>query len=142
MLPHFPGCPIPMHYASSLAFGILLTICLRSWLLRHAASSNAYPPSPPGDPLIGHARKIPGTHPWMTFSRWAKRYGESSTFFAWHAIPRSESENSICIGDVIYLHVLGRPIILVSSMKVARDLMDKNGANYSDRPNMTLLTEM
>lgn len=37
-------------------------------------------------------------------------------------------------GDVMYLEILGKPIIVVNSVKAAVDLLDKRSANYSDRP--------
>lgn len=33
------------------------------------------PPSPPADPLIGHARIIPLTQPYKTYAEWGKKYG-------------------------------------------------------------------
>ena len=42
-------------------------------------------------------------------------------------------------GDIIYLSALGRPIVVLSSEEVARDLLDKRGTNYSDRPNLSIL---
>ena len=42
----------------------------------------------------------------------------------------------------MHLHVLGRPMIILSSAEAAHDLMDKKGANYSDRPRFVHLGEM
>lgn len=41
--------------------------------------------------------------------------------------------------DIIYLNILGQPIIILNSVKSAVDLIDKRGAIYSDRPSFVLL---
>lgn len=38
------------------------------------------------------------------------------------------------LGDVIYLSILGRPVIVLNSAQAATDLLEKRGENYSDRP--------
>lgn len=35
-----------------------------------------YPPGPPADFIIGHARKMPKEYGWKTFGQWKKQYGE------------------------------------------------------------------
>jgi hypothetical protein len=42
----------------------------------------------------------------------------------------------------MHLHVLGRPLIIISSIETAQALMDKKGANYSDRPRFVHMGEM
>ncbi|KAF7424559.1 hypothetical protein PC9H_009866 [Pleurotus ostreatus] len=71
------------------------------------------PPGPPADPIIGHLRKVPPAHAEVTYLEWAKKYGE-----------------------VIYLNLLGRHIIVLNSKEAAYDLLDKRSALYSDRPDM------
>jgi hypothetical protein len=38
------------------------------------------------------------------------------------------------VGDVIYLRVLNRDVIVLNSAQVATDLLEKRGENYSQRP--------
>ena len=38
------------------------------------------------------------------------------------------------VGDMVYLDVVGRKIVVLGSYKIARELLDKRSANYSDRP--------
>lgn len=45
-------------------------------------------------------------------------------------------------GEVVYAKLFQTPVIIVNSMNVARELMDKRGAIYSDRPPFTLLGEV
>jgi hypothetical protein len=39
---------------------------------------------------------------------------------------------------VIYVRSLGQPIVVLNSVKAAKDLLDLKGANYCDRPRFTL----
>lgn len=41
-------------------------------------------------------------------------------------------------GDVIYLRVLDRVVIVLNSAEAAIDLLEKRGENYSDRPQMQI----
>ncbi|KAF5309878.1 hypothetical protein D9619_010562 [Psilocybe cf. subviscida] len=71
-------------------------------------------PGPTGLPIIGNAHQMPSYRPWLVFSAWKRLYGYQ--------------------GNIIYLDVLGKPIIVVNSAKIAQDLMDKRSSIYSDRP--------
>ena len=42
----------------------------------------------------------------------------------------------------MHLSVFGKDIIILSSFKAARDLMEKRSAIYSDRPRFVLLVEV
>ncbi|KAL5504696.1 hypothetical protein ACEPAH_7359 [Sanghuangporus vaninii] len=74
------------------------------------------PPGPPGLPVLGNALQIPTTQAWKTFADWGKLYG-----------------------PVAFAEVLGRPMIIVNSITVARDLMERKGASFSDRPEIPVL---
>ena len=41
-------------------------------------------------------------------------------------------------GGAIYVHALSKSFLIVNSLKVAQELLDKRGANYSDRPTSIL----
>lgn len=45
-------------------------------------------------------------------------------------------------GHILYMHVLGQPMIVLSSQEAVRDLMEKRSAIYSDRPRFVLLNEL
>lgn len=55
----------------TITFGALLIA--RKWMISQSA---LLPPSPPSDPIIGHARYIPLEYSWKTFSAWRKSFGE------------------------------------------------------------------
>ncbi|KAK0439095.1 cytochrome P450 [Armillaria borealis] len=85
-----------------------------AWLFRQRlglAKQQSLPPGPPADPIIGHIRILPPVGQPEVFHEWAKTYG-----------------------DVMYLEVLGRKMIILDSVEAANDLLDKRSANYSCRP--------
>lgn len=43
----------------------------------------------------------------------------------------------LVIGDLVYLQVLGRSILLISDIRVASDILDKRSATNSSRPAST-----
>lgn len=45
-------------------------------------------------------------------------------------------------GDVVYLNVFGRPVVILNSPKAAADLLDRRAANYSNRPRNIVGSEM
>lgn len=98
---------------------IVALIALSTFLYMRLTKKNKsrlpYPPGPPADPILGHMRIMPSQNPHETFHEWAKQYG-----------------------DVMYLEVLGKPIIVLGSEQAATDLLDKRGANYSDRPDFPI----
>ncbi|KAJ7033902.1 putative monooxygenase [Mycena alexandri] len=66
-------------------------------------------------PIIGNALQFPQTQQWLTFSRWAEKYG-----------------------DIVYLEAFGKPLVLLNSSKVAKDLLEQRSAIYSDRPRLEM----
>ena len=77
------------------------------------------PPGPPGEPVIGHTRKIPLESPWILLSKWNKKYG-----------------------DIFSVRLFGCPLIVLGSFSLARELMEKRGKNYSDRPRAVMHGEL
>ena len=99
-------------------FGLIF--CLTSPFFRRKASSLPLPPGPPGDPILGHLRIVPADNPEHTYARWAKEYKS----------------------DVIHVHMLGQPVVVLNSVQSAIDLLDKRGSNYCDRPRFVLFEVM
>lgn len=103
-----------------LLVGVVLQLLVGSLLFKCIRGSQRgpypLPPGPPGEPLLGHFRLIPAVGPEQKYIEWSKKYGS----------------------DILYLNVLGRPIIVINSVKVAHDLLDKRGANYASRPRFVL----
>ena len=78
------------------------------------------PPSPPGEPLLGHYRTLPMENPHLKHLEYSKKYNS----------------------DIVYFNSLGNHIIVLNSTKAANDLLDKRGANYQDRPRFVLFELM
>ncbi|KAE9404451.1 cytochrome P450 [Gymnopus androsaceus JB14] len=95
---------------------ILLDICVASLgllFLRRifGPKPSQLPPGPKGLPLIGNVLDMPTEKEWETFSQWGDAFG-----------------------DICSVTVLGQPLIILNSAKVAVDLLDKRSSIYSDRP--------
>ncbi|THH08833.1 hypothetical protein EW145_g2433 [Phellinidium pouzarii] len=98
------------------AFGICALA--GAWIFhRRSSSHQEYFPSPPSDTFLGHLRIMPLDFLWLT-------------------------ELAKTLGDVIHVSIFGQPMIILNTAEAARDLMEKRGANYSDRPTTTLLGKM
>ncbi|KAJ7490452.1 cytochrome P450 [Mycena latifolia] len=72
------------------------------------------PPLPPGPralPLVGNMFDLPTQSPWLTFAELGKKWG-----------------------DIACITVFGQTMIILNSLKVAEDLLEVKGANFSDRP--------
>ncbi|KAI5115931.1 hypothetical protein M0805_002081 [Coniferiporia weirii] len=103
------------------AVGISLSAVAVYTRARHRDSNghSQYHPSPPSDPIIGHLRIMPTRYQWKTFAEWGRT-----------------------LGDVIYTCVLGRHALIINSAEVACELMERRGANFSDRPHFYLLGDV
>ena len=49
---------------------------------------------------------------------------------------------SLIPGTVIHIHAFGKPMIILNSYEAAKDLLDRRGAIYADRPRLVLLQEL
>ncbi|OAX43704.1 cytochrome P450 [Rhizopogon vinicolor AM-OR11-026] len=91
---------------------VLFVAIFLGW--RSVSKHSGQAPLPPGPrllPFVGNAFDIDVSRPWLTYANWKEKYG-----------------------DLVYSRVLGQHFIIISSMKVARDLLDKRSAIYSNRP--------
>ncbi|KAJ7865109.1 cytochrome P450 [Mycena olivaceomarginata] len=91
------------------------------WTSSRRRGASRLPPGPPRDPLIGNLRQMPTEQAPLMFHEWGKR-----------------THSFIHPGDVIYLQVPGRSIIILDSLQAAEHLFDKRSLIYSDRPKFPL----
>ena len=70
--------------------------------------------------MLGHIRLVPADNPEYTYAKWAKEYNS----------------------DIIYVHMLGQPIVVLNTVQAAIDLLDKRSSNYCDRPRFVLFEIM
>ncbi|KAF9459489.1 cytochrome P450 [Collybia nuda] len=100
-------------------FFLLSCIFLYAYIRGKSKRRPPLPPGPPGEPILGHLRMIPPKDQEIFFYQWGKKYG-----------------------NVMYLRLLGRPVVVLNSAKAAIDLLDKRSANYSDRPPFVMFNMM
>ena len=65
----------------------------------------------------------------------------------WYELCAILLENALVIiystlGDVIYLNVLGQPVLVLESGRAALDLFDRRSNIYSDRPHLVMAGEL
>ncbi|KAI0698594.1 cytochrome P450 [Cytidiella melzeri] len=98
--------------ASAVLVATILLARRRSWTNRHRG--HTLPPGPKRWPIVGNLYDLPkpdGERPWVIYREWGRIYG-----------------------DIVFLQVLGTPMLIISSAVVALDLMEKRSSLYSDKP--------
>ncbi|KAK7463681.1 hypothetical protein VKT23_007024 [Stygiomarasmius scandens] len=110
---------IPTTMLSALFFLAFLLSLICLVLIRHRLHSATLPlPPGPKSSWFG-AVKLPRVYPWRTYAEWKHVYG-----------------------DLIYIHVLGNPVLILNSASAVSDLLEKRSANYSSRPVRTMVSEL
>ncbi|TCD62087.1 hypothetical protein EIP91_007487 [Steccherinum ochraceum] len=79
-----------------------------------------YPPGPPPKPLIGNALDMPTVRAWEKYRDWCQQYNS----------------------DIIYLELPTHPVIVLGSVEVAEELLEKRSHTYSGRPCIYMLELM
>ncbi|KAG5648072.1 hypothetical protein DXG03_007107 [Asterophora parasitica] len=97
---------------------VAFMVCLCRWIPTNKGYNHL--PLPPG-PKASWLGKVslPEKYQWRTYARWKEIYG-----------------------DIIYIYVLGNPILVLNTAKAASDLLEKRGSNYSSRPTRTMVVEL
>lgn len=72
----------------------------------------------PGLPIIGHILQIPAVHSWLKFKIWTDE-----------------------LGPIVRFRMFGRENIVISSEKVANDLLRERGSRYSSREHLIMASE-
>ncbi|OSC96472.1 cytochrome P450 [Trametes coccinea BRFM310] len=101
-----------------LLASILATVAL---LVRYVRSRRAskYPPGPPGKPFVGNILDVSPQGAWVKFTSYKDIYG-----------------------DIVYFHGLGNSVLVLNSLEVIADLLEKKASSYSDRPTFTVVGEL
>ncbi|PCH44308.1 cytochrome P450 [Wolfiporia cocos MD-104 SS10] len=77
------------------------------------------PPGPQPLPILGNVHQVPADYQERTFTQWSKTYGQ-----------------------IIYARFFRTPVLILGSLNIARDFLDKRSNKYSGRPRCVMLREM
>lgn len=99
--------PNPSMYWLITSIGLFLATLL-GW---KRSSSFKYAPGPYRWPVAGNAFQVSTEQTWLQFSAWGREFG-----------------------DMIYLRIFSRSILILNSTESIKDLFEKKSSNFSDRP--------
>ncbi|KAG2110358.1 cytochrome P450 [Suillus discolor] len=88
---------------------IVLLSCWRKYRVNRSRPQ-LVPPGPTPLPVLGNVLSLDTARPWLTFNAWRSTYG-----------------------DIIYARLPNKPILVVNSEEVAKDLFEERSSIYSDR---------
>ena len=118
-------------YSLMLALDFLVLGCslaaflaIRNYRIRRGLP---YPPGPRPLPILGNLLDIPKEFSWLSYMEHSKKYGTMSCLvllFVTEQIP----------GDILSFHIFGQVIVVLNSFRATKDLLEKRGDIYSDRP--------
>ena len=99
-------------------------LAIRNYRIRRGLP---YPPGPRPLPILGNLLDIPKEFSWLSYMEHSKKYGTMSCLvllFVTEQIP----------GDILSFHIFGQVIVVLNSFRATKDLLEKRGDIYSDRP--------
>ncbi|KAF9531054.1 cytochrome P450 [Crepidotus variabilis] len=105
-----------MHFILVGSFLVALFLIVRGL----ARPKRKFPPGPKGLPILGNLLDVPTDAVWKVYHEMAKKYQS----------------------PLIHLDILGSPIIVIDSLKVAQDLIENRSSIYSSRPRMPMMNEL
>jgi hypothetical protein len=118
---------------------VILAVALL-WIIARLARPrrrrSKLPPGPPAWPVIGSVFSWPSERRWLTFTEWGRTYGTHSSIASPLTVLR------LYQGDLVYVNLAGTDVIILNSLSAATTLLDKKGANFSDRPSLRFLADI
>ncbi|KAH7904383.1 hypothetical protein BJ138DRAFT_1019208, partial [Hygrophoropsis aurantiaca] len=99
-----------------VAFLVALLLLHRKLGTDRSSKGCSLPPGPPRRPLLGNLLQIPRFQAWHTFLSWKHQYG-----------------------DLVYVETLGNGVLILNTMEMVTDLLEKRASIYSDRPIFTMV---
>jgi hypothetical protein len=90
-----------------------------------------YPPGLKSFPVVGNLFSMPSQDEWVTFRKWSEELGVKHVHSRrLHLVPANWHLSG---SDIIHADIMGSHIIILNSMKVANELLEKRSSIYSDR---------
>ena len=126
------------HLTTVIPISILAFFSVRNFIKkrRDNPAGLPLPPGPPRLPIVGNLFGIKDLGAqWLTYAEWSKKYGRCPLSSSDGNSPFTRTQ-----GDLLYLEIFGQKILVINSEKVAEDLLDKRSQNYSDRPQVPMVT--
>ena len=81
-------------------------------------------------PIIGNLLDLPrGSSPWLAYSEISKTYGVLSS-----RRPSDPKGSRAGPGNLVYLEVMGHPMLIINDVCIAVDLLEKRSNIHSSRP--------
>jgi hypothetical protein len=103
--------------------------CLQAFRDYRRRGGLSYPPGPRPLPIVGNLFDIPKQFPWLAYTNFSKAHGRLNFFF----FGRSPFLMKVT-GDILSFRIFGQVIVVLNTARVAKDLLEKRAAIYSDRP--------
>ncbi|KAJ7367004.1 cytochrome P450 [Mycena albidolilacea] len=104
-----------LHYYLPAAV-VLTMLAVAELSRRWRATRLLYPPGPKPRFITGNLHEIPAESAWITYTEWGKQYG-----------------------DIVHAQAFGNHILILNSVKVAMELLEKRARIYSDRPALPMI---
>lgn len=106
---------------NTLLVGVFVALALYAWSRssKTTASRTPVPPGPKPLPLLGNILDLTAKELWLRVTGWARQYG-----------------------DIMYIHVFGQGLVFCNTYEVATDLLERQGAIYSDKPHLVMAGEL
>ncbi|CZR61304.1 related to cytochrome p450 [Phialocephala subalpina] len=108
---------------SAILFSLAAVLAIL--LIRYVTSrpscppGTAPPPGPKGLPILGSMLDIPPHHSWLKFFTWSKTFG-----------------------PLFEINIAGKPHIILSTEKIANDLLRERGSLYSSREQLPMAVQL
>ncbi|KAF4609438.1 hypothetical protein D9613_012939 [Agrocybe pediades] len=100
---------------------VVIFVAVALFLFIHQKKSlPPYPPGPKGIPLLGNLLDLQGGSEWVKFDKWSKELGS----------------------DIIYVRAAGNAIVVLNSLEVIDDLLEKRSSKFSSRPRLPMVNEL